>query len=100
MGTKNITVKISEEVYDRARMVAARRRTSISNLVRVYLEDLEDQDEQREQQRVEALKHLWALRDGDRSKVQKGETVSFSREETYVERILQVNNPFLRNGAD
>lgn len=42
---KNITVSVGEEVYHAARVEAARRRKSLSALVRDYLSGLQAEDE-------------------------------------------------------
>ena len=57
---KNITLKIDEATYDRARMEAARRKTSVSGLVREYLVSLDPGDD-REARRVAALKEIYAV---------------------------------------
>ncbi len=41
---KNITVSVDEEIYHKARVHAAQQRTSLSALVRSFLEDLVDGD--------------------------------------------------------
>lgn len=41
---KNITVTVDEELYHRARVRAAERRTTVSALVRAYLERLVDEE--------------------------------------------------------
>lgn len=52
--TKNITLAVDEEILQRARVVAAMRRTSVSELVRGFLKGLteaeatEEKDEVRE----------------------------------------------------
>jgi hypothetical protein len=40
VAVKNITVSVDEETYRRARMKAAERDTSVSALVRAYLQEL------------------------------------------------------------
>jgi len=42
---KNITLAVDEEVLQRARVVAAIRRTSVSELVRAFLKGLTESDE-------------------------------------------------------
>lgn len=41
---KNITVSVPDEVYRRARVQAARQGTSVSRLVRDFLEGVDDRD--------------------------------------------------------
>ncbi|WP_284359378.1 hypothetical protein [Candidatus Phycosocius spiralis] len=42
--TKNITLAVDEEVHQRARVIAAIRRTSVSELVRGFLKGLTETD--------------------------------------------------------
>ena len=50
---KNITLSIDDELYERSRVVAAQRKTSVSGLVREHLRSLSDAEERREQARRE-----------------------------------------------
>jgi hypothetical protein len=43
-SVKNVTVSLSDEVYRKARVKAAERNTSLSSLVRVFLESLADEE--------------------------------------------------------
>lgn len=61
--SRNITLAVPDEVYRRARVHAAKQGTSVSALVREYLESLTDDDT--EFQRLlalqnEALEEIWA----------------------------------------
>lgn len=49
--------------------------------------NINQEDAQREQERIDALKRLWALRDSNESIVREEKPISFSREETYAERV-------------
>jgi hypothetical protein len=48
MANRNITVQIDEDIIHRAKVAAARRRTSVSALVAQQLEDLVEADERYE----------------------------------------------------
>ncbi|MGH9465884.1 MAG: DUF6364 family protein [Terriglobales bacterium] len=66
---RNITVAVDEEVYRRAREVAARRDTSVSALVSSYLRTLqerEDDFERRRQDEIEIRKTITNFSAGDR----------------------------------
>jgi hypothetical protein len=66
---KNITVSLAEEVYRRARIRAAERGTSVSALVREYLESLgaEESDfEKRKRLQDEVLSSITRFRAADR----------------------------------
>lgn len=66
---KNITVSVPDEVYRRARIRAAERDTSVSELVRDFLQRLDEGDaefERRKQLQAEVLKSLGRFRGGDR----------------------------------
>jgi len=59
---KNITVSVDEEVYHRARVRAAERRTSVSALVRKSLEELaveETEFERGLRSERETVKAIW-----------------------------------------
>jgi hypothetical protein len=57
MGTTNVTLAIDEELLLEARVVAARRRTSVSRLVREHLRSLVEQ----ERRRTDAWESVYAL---------------------------------------
>ncbi|HOC01841.1 MAG TPA: DUF6364 family protein [Verrucomicrobiota bacterium] len=50
---KNITLSIDDELYERSRVLAAQRKSSVSGLVRAYLQSLSDAEQRREQARRE-----------------------------------------------
>ena len=87
MATKNITLKIDEEVYRKARILAAQRETSVSGLVRHYLENLEARDSETEaekqQQRRALFDKLWAISDS-KPRVEAPATMA-SRDSFYEE---------------
>jgi hypothetical protein len=79
MVKTNLTLQLDEEVVRRARIVAAKRGTSVSALVARELAELADQDERYEQARSRA---------GDlmaRPKPRGGRT--WTREDVYAERL-------------
>ena len=55
MGKRNLTIQIDDEVARRARMVAARRSTSVSRLVAEQIEALVHADAAYESARREAM---------------------------------------------
>jgi hypothetical protein len=59
MKRLNITLVVEEELLREARAVAARRRTSVNQMVREFLEDLVS----RESRRLEALERIRPLLD-------------------------------------
>jgi plasmid stability protein len=66
---KNITVSLSDEIYRRARIKAAERDTSVSALVRDFLESLADEVsdfERRKRLQLEVIKTIRSFRAGDR----------------------------------
>ena len=80
--TKNITLKIDEALHRRARVLAAREGTSLSALVREFLEAKLNEDEDH-QQRVLALKELYKKNHGKNRKP----LTPLTRDEIYDERL-------------
>ena len=61
---KNITLKIDDETYHKARIQAARKGTSVSAVVRDYLAVFAEADEEElHARRVESLQRLYARAD-------------------------------------
>lgn len=86
---KNITLKIDDEVHSRARILAAARGTSISALVRDFLEK-ETCKEDSESERIARLEALYARADERAKASGKNRTtplVPLTREEIYEERL-------------
>jgi hypothetical protein len=48
---KNITLSIDDDLYERSRILAAQRKTTVTGLVREHLLSLSDAEERREQAR-------------------------------------------------
>lgn len=82
---KNITLKIDDEIYHKARVRAARKGTSVSAMVRDFLtRDVAEDDT--EAMRVAALKKLYAEADA-RATPRTEPLVPLTREEIYAERL-------------
>ena len=66
---KNITVSVDDEVYRRARVRAAELDTSVSAMVRKFLNELAEGDtdfQRRKRAQAQALASIRAFRAGDR----------------------------------
>ena len=77
MTTKNITLAIDETLLDKARVLAALKRTSVNELVRVYLQRLVDAEKEHDEARAELLR-LIDEAEGDMGSWRP------ARQETYV----------------
>jgi len=55
VNMKNITLAVDDEVLDKARVVAAQRKTTVNALVREFLIEIATRDERRERARHELL---------------------------------------------
>jgi plasmid stability protein len=87
---KNITLKIDDETYRKARLRAAAQGTSVSALVRIMLESMENDqaaEELAEQTRVKRLLNLYAEADAKAQKEPPEQPWTFTREECYEERV-------------
>lgn len=74
---KNVTLSIDEKAYKRARVIAARRGTSVSRLVSDYLSTMEQSPDQH----AAEWASLWLLMDQEQVKVGKKP----SRSRTYAD---------------
>jgi len=86
---KNITVKIDDLIHHKARILAAKKGTSLSAMVKEFLER-EISKEDSETDRVKALEAVFARADkrAIRQKNPRSEPViPLSREEIYEERL-------------
>ena len=83
---KNITLKVDDATYQKARVRAAQAGTSVSAMVREFLNREEDEEVARENKRIEAMKALYAMAerraDGERSPVEP-----LTRDESYKTRL-------------
>lgn len=55
---RNVTLSIEDELYEQARVIAAQRKTTITNLVRKYLKGLTEGEKRREGARREILRMI------------------------------------------
>ena len=84
---KNITLKIDEETYRKARVRAAETGTSVSAVVRQYLSRFASGEEDDAQaKRVESLRQLYARADA-RATPRKRPVKPLTRDEIYSERL-------------
>ena len=79
---KNITVSVDDEVYHAARVEAAKRRKSLSALVREFLTALRPEAQKRKHKADAELERLWALADRKHAK-RRGSVGPLNREELY-----------------
>jgi len=84
---KNITLKIDDETYRKARVRAANEGTSVSMLVRNFLISLSSRSEAEAHQRVvAALQEIYA--EADACATPRSEALlPLTREEIYAERL-------------
>ena len=55
---KNITLSVEDELYEESRVLAAQRKTTVTGLVREYLQNLSAAEQRRERARREILKMI------------------------------------------
>ncbi len=83
---KNITLKVDDETYRKARIRAAKAGTSVSAMVREFLNRDEDEQRIREAKRIEALESWYAI--FDKYAQNESEPVKpLTREEIYSARL-------------
>jgi hypothetical protein len=85
---RNLTVQLDEELIHRAKMLAARRGTSVSGLVAEQIVKLTEADERYQRARESALRILEQTRD-QRARLATDEDTGrrWSRDELYDERL-------------
>lgn len=83
---KNITLKVDDETYRKARIRAAREGTSVSAMVREFLQREEDEEASREAKRIQSLEALYTIAN-QRANQNKKPVKPLSREEIYAERL-------------
>jgi plasmid stability protein len=83
---KNITLKVDDATYHKARIRAAQANTSVSAMVREFLNREDNEEEAREAQRIEAMKALYALVD-QRAQSGSQPVEPLSRDEIYAARL-------------
>ncbi len=55
---KNVTISLEASLYEQSRIIAAQRKTTVTALVREYLQSLSDRETRRDQARREILKMI------------------------------------------
>ncbi len=83
---KNITLKVDDATYRKARIRAAKAGTSVSAMVRDFLNREEDAEAARENKRIEAMEALYMLA-GQRSERGRPPVEPLSREDIYATRL-------------
>lgn len=83
---KNITLKVDDETYRKARIRAAQAGTSVSAMVRAFLNREEHEEDARETKRIEAMQALYAIVD-QRAKSGSQSVEPLSRDEIYATRL-------------
>lgn len=83
---KNITLKIDDETYRKARIRAAQEGTSVSAMVKEFLVKQAGEEDERESHRVAALEELYRIADG-RRQARTEPLKALTREEIYAERL-------------
>lgn len=83
---KNITLKIDDETYRKARIRAASVGISISAMVREFLVAQTSIEEDRESRRIAALEELYRIA-AERGQPRSEPLKPLTRDEVYAERI-------------
>jgi hypothetical protein len=76
-GMKNITLAIDDDILERARVVAAEKRTTVNAMVREFLTEIAGRDERREKARAALLELM------RNSKGRMRSDFKFDREESH-----------------
>jgi plasmid stability protein len=83
---KNITLKIDDETYRKARIRAAREGTSVSAMVKEFLTAHTDEGDDPDARRAAALKELYRLADS-RGKARAKPLKPLTRDQIYAGRV-------------
>lgn len=83
---KNITLKVDDETYCKARIRAAKAGTSVSAMVQEFLNREEDAEAVHEASRIEALESWYAVFD-KQAQGKSSPVKPLTREEIYATRI-------------
>jgi len=83
---KNITVKVDDATYHRARVRAAEAGTSVSAMVRDFLNGQVEDESAREARRIQAMKEFFATAEAQADYSRKP-VEPMRRDEIYDERI-------------
>jgi plasmid stability protein len=83
---KNITLKVDDATYHKARIRAAQAGTSVSAMVREFLNREDNEEEARETKRIQAMEALYAL--ANQRAISGSQPVEpLSRDEIYAARL-------------
>jgi plasmid stability protein len=83
---KNITLKIDDETYRKARIRAVNEGTSVSAMVRDFLMRQAGQEDERETRRITALDELYRIAE-ERGQARNEPLKPLTRDEIYAERL-------------
>jgi plasmid stability protein len=83
---KNITLKIDDETYRKARIRAAKEGTSVSAIVKKFLMVQASEDDALDQRRIAALDELYRLVEA-RGKSRAQPLQPLTRDEIYAKRL-------------
>ena len=83
---KNITLKIDDETYRKARIRAAQEGTSISAMVKEFLVKQAGEEDEGENRRIAALDELYRIAD-ERGQARQEPLKPLTRDEIYAERL-------------
>ena len=83
---KNITLKVDDETYQKARVRAAQAGTSVSAMVREFLNREDVEEAARENKRIEAMKALYTIVD-KRADDGRRPVEPLNRNEIYATRL-------------
>lgn len=83
---KNITLKIDETTYRKAKIRAASEGTSISAMVRDFLNKQADAEVEQENRRIAALDEIYQIAKA-RGRSRTSPLKALTREEIYAERV-------------
>ncbi len=83
---KNITLKIDDDTYRKARIRAANEGTSVSAMVRDFLIRQTSEEDEREVRRIAALDEIYRIAES-RSHARSKPLKPLTRDEIYAERV-------------
>lgn len=83
---KNITLKIDDETYRKARVRAAAEGTSVSAMVRDFLVRQMDHEDERESRRIAALEEIYRIAEA-RGQSRAEPLKPLARDEIYAGRL-------------
>lgn len=83
---KNITLRIDDETYRKARIRAAQDGTSVSAMVRDFLIRQGQTDDERETRRITALEEIYRIAEA-RGQARSTPLKPLTREEVYADRV-------------